>query len=79
MKNITVEEFNHGTIVEVAKPTVKTYHYTNPQYTPGDGGQGYVTEIGYIPQYTPGTGGKGYVTKLIPGASNERSGGSNNG
>lgn len=79
MENITVEEPNHGTIVEVAKPHVKTYHYTNPQYTPGDGGQGCVTEIGYIPQYTPGTGGKGYVTELITGTSGEIRGGADNG
>lgn len=64
MESISVEKLNHGTIVEVVKPTVKTYQYTNLQYTPGDGGQGYVTEIGYIPQYTPGSGGKGYVTAI---------------
>lgn len=38
---------------------------TCPQYTPGNGGQGCVSEIGYMPQYTPGNGGKGYVTKLV--------------
>lgn len=79
MENNTIEEPNPGTIVDVVKPTSKIYHYTNPQYAPGSGGRGYVTELGYIPQYTPGTGGKGYVTELIPGASNERSGGSDNG
>ena len=55
LKNIAVEEPNHGTIVEVVKPTSKTYHYTNPQYTPGEGGQGYVTAIGIGPKFGKGS------------------------
>ena len=71
MGNITVEEPNLGVILEVEKPNGKTYQYSIPQYAPGSGGQGYVTEIGYIPQYTPGTGGKGYVTSLTTSNSAE--------
>lgn len=79
MENITVEELNPGVVLDVKKHNGKTYQYSIPQYAPGSGGQGYVTEIGYIPQYTPGTGGKGYVTEHIPGTSGERRRSADNG
>lgn len=79
MESISVEKLNHGTTIEVVKSSSKTYQYTNPQYTPGDGGQGYVTEIGYIPQYVPGSGGKGYVTTLALGTPVKGKGGADNG
>ena len=50
---------------QVAKFDGKAKQYSIPQYTPGNGGQGGVSDIGYMPQYTPGEGGKGYVTQLV--------------
>lgn len=52
-------------MVKILEITGKTYQCINTQYTPGEGGQGYVTEIGYMPQYIPGEGGKGHVTELV--------------
>lgn len=62
MDNITVEELDPGTILEVTKANGERYRYSIPTWPPGGGGPGARVPEVEINVFYSGGGGKGDET-----------------